>query len=183
MKINIIDNDDILEFLKQAEILRQSKYLQLPFKTRVNIGYKKNEGIKFSAKMPPRDDIEVILIRARPFIEYKERLHVGRIISYLLKKYGDSEYLQVNQKIFQPESENDYPSITIDGNEYRMRELLTLYMYGKYLHLDSEKQAISASFEKVFGPLAEYYALSQIDKYVGIILGVAGYIRKNKLYE
>jgi hypothetical protein len=64
-----------------------------------------------------------------------------------------------------------------------MRDLLIVYMYGKYLHLDQEKQAISAAFEKNIGPLAEYFGLSQIDKYVGIILGVSGYILKNKLYD
>jgi hypothetical protein len=56
-------------------------------------------------------------------------------------------------------------------------------MYGKYLHLDQEKQSISAMFEKEFGPLVEYLALRQIDKFARIILDVANYIRSNKLYE
>lgn len=182
-KIKPITNNNILEFLKQAELIRQSKYLSATPKSKVNIGYKKGEGIKFSADMPAREDIEVILIRIRPFIEYSERLHIGRIISFLLEKYGESEFLKAYQLLFQPESEQQYPAITFNGKEYRMRELLMLYMYGKYLHLDSEKQAISLSFEEVLGPLAEYFALSQIDKYIGVALSVAGYICKNKLYE
>lgn len=182
-KINPITQEDVVEFLKQAEILRQSKYLQPTSKTFVKIGYKKDEGIKFTADLPIRENIEVILIRIRPFIEYNERLHVGRIITYLLNEFGDSEFLQAYQLLFQPESEQQYPSITLNNKEYRMRELLVLYMYGKYLHLDPEKQAISTSFEQVLGPLAEYFALSQIDKYVGIILGVAAYIRDNKLLD
>lgn len=180
-KIPPITNSDILEFLKQAELLRQCRYLQSTSKSKVNIAYKKGEGVRFLADMPTREDIEVILVRIRPFIEYRERLHVGRIITYLLKKYGESEFLRAYQLLLQPESELHYPAITIDNKEYRMRDLLILYMYGKYLHLDANKQAISALLEKSLGPLAEYFALSQIDKYVGIVLGVAGYIRKNKL--
>lgn len=182
-KFKPITNEDILEFLKQAELVRQSNYLKATSKSKVNIGYKEGEGVKFSADMPARDDIEVILVRIRPFVEYNERLHIGRTITYLLEKYGDSEFLKAYQVLFQPESEKQYPAITLNSKEYRMRELLILYMYGKYLHLDKEKQEISAAFEKVFGPLAEYFALSQINKYIGIVLGVAGYIRKNKLYD
>lgn len=182
-KRNIVSNNDILEFLKQAELVRQSNYLKATSKSKVNIGYREREGIKFSADMPTRDAIEVILIRIRPFIEYDERLHIGSVITYLQEKYGNSEFLKAYQVLFQPESEKQYPAITLNGKEYRMRELLVLYMYGKYLHLDPEKQEVSAAFEKTFGPLAEYFALSQIDKYIGIVLGVAEYIRKNKLYD
>lgn len=182
-KLKPVTNDDILEFLRQAEILSKSNYLRSTSKSKVGIDYKENEGIKFSADMPAREDIEVILVRIRPYIEYRERLHIGRIITYLLEKYGDSEFLRAYQLLFQSKSEQQYPAITVDNKEYRMRDLLILYMYGKYLHLDPEKQAISARFEEVFGPLTEYFALSQIDKYVGIALGVAGYIRKNKLYD
>jgi hypothetical protein len=56
-------------------------------------------------------------------------------------------------------------------------------MYGKYFHMDSEEQEISAAFEKTFGQLSEYFALSHVDKYIGIVLAVAGYIRKNKLFD
>lgn len=182
-KLLAISNDDILEFLKQAELLRQSKYLHSTGNSKVDIEYKEGEGIKFSAEMSSREDIEVILIRIRPFIEYHERLHVGRVITYLLQKYGDSEFLRAYQLLFQPESEQQLPAIVFNNKEYRMRDLLIIYMYGKYLHLDSEKQAVSAAFEKGMGPLAEYFALSQIDKYVGIVLAIAAYIRDNKLYE
>ncbi len=182
-KLDAITNNDVLEFLKQAELIRQSKYLNASAKSKVNIGYKEGKGVRFSADMPARDDIEVILVRIRPFIEYNERLHVGRMITYLLDKYGNSEFLKVHQVLFQPESEQQYPAITLNGKGYRIRDLLIQYMYGKYLHLDPEKQEVTSVFEKTLGPLAEYFALSQIDKYVGIILGVAGYIRKNKLYD
>lgn len=180
-KIPSITSSDILEFTKQADLLRRCRYWQSTSESKVNITYEKGEGVKFLANMPAREEIEVVLLRIRPFIEYEERLHVGRIITYLLKKYGESEFLRTYQSLFQPGSEAHYPAITINNKEYRMRDLLILYMYGKYLHLDPEKQAISALLEKSFGSLVEYFALSQIDKYIGIVLGVAGYIRKNSL--
>jgi hypothetical protein len=182
-KQKLITDKDIKEFIKQAELLRSSRYLETSSKSKVNITYTQGEGVKFLADMPTRDDIEVVLIRIRPFIEYNERLHVGRIITFLLNQHGESEFLKAYQSLFQPESELQYPAITLNEKEYRMRDLLILYMYGKYLHLDVEKQEISKAFESALGPLAEYFALSQIDKYIGIILGVAGYIRKNKLQE
>lgn len=178
-KLKTITENDITEFIEQAKILRQSKYLQVTSSTKMV--YKKGEGVKFESKMPERDDIEVILVRIRPFIEYNERLHVGRVITFLIEKYGSSELLQSFQFLFQPESEN-YPSITLNNKEYKMRDLLVLYMYGKYLHLDAEKQATYKQFEEMLGQMTEVFALSQIDRYIGIILGVAGYIIKNNLY-
>ena len=56
-------------------------------------------------------------------------------------------------------------------------------MYGKYFHLDEDKQEISKAFENAMGPLAEYFALSQIDRYIGIVFGVAGYILRNKALQ
>lgn len=182
-QVEPVSNEDILEFLKQAQLVRECKYLQFEPKKKVRFKNTNTKLITTEAELPPREDIEVILMRIRPFIEYNERLHVGRVITYLLDKYGDSEFLKNFQLLFQPQSEKSYPAIVVKNKEYRMRELLISYMYGKYLHLDKEKQKINALFEQAFGELAEFFALSQIDKYTGIILGVAGYIRKNKLYE
>lgn len=179
----LITDKDIQEFLKQAELLSECSYLKSSGKSKVDINYKEGQGIKFSANMLLREDIEVILLRIRPFIEYNERLHVGRVISYLLKTYGKSEFLLALQFEFQPKSELQYPAITVNNKEYRMRDLLILYMYGKYIHLDRNKQEVYSAFEQVFGPLAEYFALSQVDKYVGVVLSVAGYIRKYKLLD
>lgn len=182
-KLLVVTNDDILEFLKQAKLLYECNYLQNPTKKNVKFKHSSKKIIETEAILPPREDIEVVLMRLRPFIEYNERLHVGRVITYLLKKYGDSELLKSLQILFHPDSEKSFPSITVKGKEYRLRDMLMIYMYGKYLHLDKEKQIISYEFESAFGELAEFFALSQIDKFAGITLMVAGYIRKNKLYE
>ena len=178
-----ITDKDIKEFVKQAKLLRDCKYLQSSIGSKVELNYKEGEGLKFEAKLPPREDIEIILMRIRPFIEYNERLHVGRIIIFITSKYGKSDFLKALQILQQPESELKYPSIMHNEKEYRILDLFYLYMYGKYFHLDEDKQEISLAFEQATGPLAEYFALSQIDKFVGIVLAIAAYIRNNKLIE
>ena len=99
----------------------------------------------------------------------------------LIKKHGESELLRKWQRIFNEDSEN--PAITLNNEPYRMKDLLIQYMYGKYLHLDKDKQQIYRAFERKLGSLAELYAFSQIEKYIGVVLFVAGYIRKNKLHS
>lgn len=178
-----INNKDILMFLDQAETLYRCDFLQHPPKIKVGIGLTEKGGIKFSGNMPDRDIVEPFLMRIRPFIEYEERLHLGRVISFLLNKYGESKFLADLQELFQGKSEHQYPAVTIDSKQYFIRDMLNLYLYGKYFHLDKEKQKIQYAIEQVFGPLAEFYALSQLEKYAGIVLGVAGYIRKNKLFK
>lgn len=180
-KVKPITEKDIAKFLKQAQLVRDSSYISATRKSRVDIKYEQESGIKFEADMPMRQDIESILTRIRPFIEYKERLHVGRIISYLLDKHGESKVLRAYQTLFTPEGERKYPAITHNGKDYRVRDLLIQYMYGRYLHLDQKKEEVIESFEKSLGPLAEYFALNQVDRYIGIILGVAGYIKKHNL--
>ena len=73
-----------------------------------------------------------------------------------------------------------YPAVTISGLTYQSKEMLTLYMYGKYLHLDKDKKKIFKEIEQVFGPLAEVYALGQVDKYAYQIFLLAGHIIKSQ---
>lgn len=47
-KLKPITNDDILEFLKQAELVRQSKYLNATSKSKVKIGYKEGRPLEVS---------------------------------------------------------------------------------------------------------------------------------------
>lgn len=181
--IRSINEDDISEFLRQTTELRDCSIIKDPPKIKIGIGWNEKDGLKFSDNMPDKEAIKSLILTIRPFIEYDERIHVGRVISYLIKKYGESKLLRAWQEVFNGKGENGYPAITVDGKEYRMRKMLILYMYGKYLHLDKEKQEIYRAFERVFGSLAEFYALSQLEKYAGVIFFVAGYIRKNKLTD
>lgn len=176
-----ITEEDITEFLRQAEELKGCSFIRKPPKIKIGISWTEENGIRFSGNMPDKEAVKSLIVTIRPFIEYDERLHVGRVISYLIEKHGASKLLKYWQGVFNGRGKNGYPAITVDGKACFIREMLMLYMYGKYLHLDKEKQKTYKALEHVFGSLAEFYALSQVEKYAGIVFFVAGYIKRNKL--
>jgi hypothetical protein len=108
-KSDPVTNNDILEFLKQADFLNKSNFLQNPPKQKAKFKHTIDIKLEQELDFPPREDIEIVLIRIRPFIEYNERLHVGKIITYLLSRYGDSEFLRNYQILFQPKIEQSNP--------------------------------------------------------------------------
>lgn len=178
-----ITEEDIGEFLRQTEELQDCSLVKNPPKIKVHFGWNRKTGTHFDSNMPDKEAIRSLMATIRPFIEYRERLHLGRVITYLLEKHGESDFLKNLQEIFNGKSSVEPMAITVNDKPYVMQDMMILYMYGKYLHLDAEKQQVYRAFEATFGPLAESFALSQVERYVGIVLGVAGYIKKNKLHS
>lgn len=172
-----IMTEEIDEFLEQTKILRQCSFIINPTKIKIGIGWTKEYGIKFDGNLPTREVIVNVLATIRPFIQPSERIYLEKIVKYVTIIYGKSELIEFVLKSFKAVGVK-YPAVTVNGLAYQSKDMLKLYMYGKYLHLDKEKKKIFRDIEQVFGPLAEVYALSEIDKYAGLIFMLAGYINQ-----
>lgn len=167
--------EEINEFLEQTKILRQCSFIINPTKIKVGIGWTKKHGVKFKGNLPTRETIVNVLATIRPFIQPSERIYLEKIIKYATAIYGKSELFEFVLKSFKAVGVK-YPAVTVNGLAYQSKDMLRLYIYGKYLHLDKNKKKIFKNIEQVFGPLAEVYALSEVDKYAGLIFLLAGHI-------
>ncbi|MFA6325265.1 MAG: hypothetical protein WCX46_03510 [Candidatus Paceibacterota bacterium] len=175
----LITEDNVAEFLQQAKLLHDCSYMQKPF-NKVSLTIESSGKIKFNGDIPPKESLDSFLMTIRPFIEYEERLHVGRMITYLIKKYGESEFLESLKIILNTDSK--FPKVTVGNNKFDAKNMMYLYLYGKYFHLDKDKQENYRSIEQSLGQYGEITALSQLERFAGIILGVAGYInQQNRL--
>lgn len=170
-----ITEKDIQEFILQTEQLNECNYLKNPIK-RINITYDISKGLRFGGDMPHRESIDSFLMILRPFVVYKERLHVGRIISYLENKYGKDELLTKARNYLDTKSQ--FPIVKINNKSYDANEMVYLYLYGKYFHLDPEKQEAYRLIEENLGYYGEYTALSQLERFAGIVFLVGRFIKK-----
>ncbi|MCL4354062.1 hypothetical protein M1349_01155 [Patescibacteria group bacterium] len=185
MKKTHIDKSDIEAFLQQADLIFNSEYLQKPVKQSVNLCWKKGEPLLVTSIMPTREVIESFILRMRPVIVRNERLYVGKIVHGLIgetKDESEKNKLIKIQSLIEKHRERRLFTISVNNKEYGMPDFVWLYLYGKYFHLDKEKQEIIKQFESTLGSFSELSALSQLEGYAGLILFVAGYIkRKRKL--
>ncbi len=180
------DENDIDQFLNQVELIFQSTYLQDQNRAKqtVKIKWDKEKGLNITnTPMPSRESIEAFLMRMRPIIEYDERLHLGKVITYLIDNAdndNEKEALGKLQTVIHKHQNKRLFAIIVDDKEYGMMDFVWLYLYGKYFHLDKEKQRIIRNFERSFGPLAEVSALTQIEAYAGFAMFVAKYIKDKR---
>lgn len=135
-----------------------------------------SKGLSFGGDMPPRESIDSFLMILRPFIEYRERLHIGRIISYLEHEHGKTEMLSKARTFLDAKSQ--FPIVKIGEKTYGANEMMYLYLYGKYFHLEVAKQKAYRLIEENLGYYGEYTSLSQLERFAGIVLIVAGVIKR-----
>src|SRR3990167_2017063 len=171
------DENDIDDFLKHVELIYQCSYLQQHKEQNVKINWNKDEGLKVTnSPMPSRESIEAFLMRMRPVMVYEERLYIGKVVTYLIENSTgkkDKDNLEKLQQLIQHHKNKRLFSIKVDNDEYGIPDFVWLYLYGKYFHLDKDKQNVIEQFESVFGPLAEVSALSQIEAYAGWAMLIA----------
>lgn len=174
-----ITDEDINEFLKQVAELHEFSLVKDPPKIKVTFGWNHKNGPLLSSSMPSKEAITSLMTGVRPFIVEGERLYLGRIIAYLIEKHGPSRFLEEWCDVFYSSTANEYATIIVGGKPYGMEDFMDLYMNGKYLHLDKKKQKVYRALERTFGSLVEFFALSQLERYIGIIFAIAGYVRHN----
>ncbi|MFA5894190.1 MAG: hypothetical protein WC851_00265 [Candidatus Shapirobacteria bacterium] len=170
-----ITEEDIQEFIRQAELISKCSYLKNPVK-KINITYDMSKGLNFGGDIPPRESVDSFLMILRPFIEYRERLHVGRIISYLEDTHGKAEMLSKARTYLDAKSQ--FPVVKIGEKTYGANEMMYLYLYGKYFHLEEAKQKAYRLIEENLGYYGEFTALSQLERFAGIVLMVAGVVKR-----
>ncbi|TRZ53495.1 hypothetical protein D4R99_00740 [bacterium] len=170
-----ITEEDVEEFVLQAKLVSLCSYLKNPIK-KINVTYDMSKGLSFSGDMPSRESIDSFLMILRPFIEYRERLHVGRIISYLEYKHGKTKMLTKARTFLDARSQ--FPIVKVGEKTYGANEMMYLYLYGKYFHLEATKQKAYRLIEENLGYYGEFTALSQLERFAGIVLMVAGVIKR-----
>ncbi|MGH7246284.1 MAG: hypothetical protein ACREGI_05140, partial [Candidatus Levyibacteriota bacterium] len=142
----------------------------------------KDEGLKITnTPMPDRESVESFVMRMRPVIVEKERLYTGKIITYLIE-HSESEkerdvLTNLQNQIEQHKNKRLF-SIKVNNKKYGMPDFVLLYLYGKYFHIDKEKQEVIRQFEEFLGPLTEISALNQLEGYAGWAMLVAGCIKR-----
>lgn len=171
---------DIDEFLKRVQLVRESSYFQntQPVGDLFKLSF--IEGMETSMHSPPpkasRESIESFIMRMRPLIVYEEELYVGKVCTFIFEGKGEffEERLATYRKIIKYKRTRKVFSLNVAGQTFQMSDMVWLYLYGEFFHLERKKRKAIQDLDSVFQNFTINIALSELEWWAGLALSIAG---------
>lgn len=150
-----IENEDMSlfqRFLEYVEELKMTKLMRAGIPATLNFNYTKETGMSVAVKLPPWDDVIVLLHKLRPLVLEKEQTSYKRICSILgrcIENEHFRQHLKQLHRLYSGESIQSQVSIFSNNVLLNSEKVLFDWLNAYEFHRDQDKRAKIESLHKL----------------------------------
>lgn len=176
--------DAIKLFIEKAELLADCSLLKNTPQFGTKIKWVADEGEAVQQTSPPRESIESLGMRIRPFLVSSEPIFFKKIITKLV----ENELIATNKEVYQKYDRTFDELLKTSGlvikinendvtKEFTDNDMIWQYLYADYFHLDESKRRIIKD-SSIIGSFAETMALTKLIKFASLIVNLSNQIKQ-----